>query len=157
MSIIIFLFHFSLQHSFSEGVGIGVSFHKRTGATLGPLISISLAVHNVPEGLAVALSLVPRGVSARAAILLAVASSLPQPVCAIPAFCLVEAFVVVLPTALGFAAGGMIGVALVELLPDARRDAHWSLVAAVSLVAGAAQIGMHMALRDQAQILGIGL
>lgn len=48
-------------HSVSEGVGVGVSYGE--GDTLGLFITTAIAIHNVPEALAIRLVLVPRGVS----------------------------------------------------------------------------------------------
>jgi zinc transporter, ZIP family len=94
-------------HSFTEGIGVGVSFGD--GTALGALIATAIAVHNIPEGLAISLVLVPRGVSVRRAAAWSVFSSLPQPLMAVPAFLLVEWLEPVLPVGLGFAGGGWRG------------------------------------------------
>ena len=60
-------------HSFAEGVGVGVAFGVQE--SLGILIGLAIAVHNIPEGLAISLVSSragprrvrpPRGVSSRA-------------------------------------------------------------------------------------------
>ncbi len=108
-------------HSASEGVGVGVSYGG--GERLGVLITIAIAVHNIPEGLAISLVLVPRGARVRSAAWWSVFSSLPQPLIAPFAFLFVEAFKPVLPAGLGFAAGAMIWMVVSELLPEAIEDA----------------------------------
>jgi ZIP family zinc transporter len=107
-------------HSFSEGVGVGVSYGG--GAELGIFITIAIAIHNIPEGLAISLVLVPRGASVLSAAGWSIFSSLPQPLVAPLAYVFVEQFRPFLPVGLGFAGGAMIWLVLAELLPDARRE-----------------------------------
>ena len=118
-------------HSFAEGVGVGVAFGG--GEVFGALITASIAFHNIPEGLAISLVLVPRGVSAWRAVLWSVFSSLPQPLMAVPAFLFVEAFRPILPAGLGFAAGAMIWMCVAELLPEAYEDSGSNNAVAIAV------------------------
>jgi len=121
-------------HSFSEGIGIGVSFGGNGGHRLGPLISTTLCIHNIPEGVAVALVLVPKGVDLTSASLWCMLTSLPQVIMAVPAFLFVEYAVALLPLGLGFAAGAMLWMASTDLVEEAREDLNNDRVAALVMV-----------------------
>lgn len=125
-------------HSFAEGVGVGVAFGG--GEAFGVFITLAIAVHNIPEGLAISLVLVPKGVSVLRAAWWSVFSSLPQPLMAVPAFLFVEAFRPALPFGLGFAAGAMIWLAVAEILSEALEDAPASSVATALTVSVAAMV-----------------
>ena len=124
-------------HSFAEGVAVGVSFGG--GMALATTITVALAIHNIPEGLAITAVLRPRGVSLWRCFGWSVFSSLPQPIMAIPSFLLVSHFANVLPYGLGFAAGAMVYMVLVELLPEAYEEAQG---AEVALLVGLTSVAM---------------
>jgi zinc transporter ZupT len=126
------------MHSFTEGVGVGVSFGG--GEALGTYITTAIAVHNIPEGLAISLVMVPRGTSVWKAAGWSVFSSLPQPLMAVPAFLFVEVFRTFLPVGLGFAAGAMIWMIFSELVPEALDDATPNTVAITVVIAISAMI-----------------
>jgi zinc transporter, ZIP family len=126
-------------HSAAEGIGVGVAY----GGTdeLGAFITLAIALHNVPEGLAISLVLVPRGVSVARAASWSIFSSLPQPVLAVPAFLFVLGFAPWLPVGLGVAAGAMLWMVFSELLPDATEGAEHATVGLVVTLAFLAMLG----------------
>jgi zinc transporter ZupT len=98
-------------HSFAEGVAVGVSFGG--GVTLAAISAV----------------LRPRGATVAACAGWSIFSSLPQPLMAVPAFLFVDAFRAALPYGIGFAAGAMVFMVFVELLPEAFGQARRSVVA----------------------------
>ena len=114
-------------HSAAEAIGLASAFAG--SRAFGWTIGLALAIHKMPEGFAVSLALVPRGVSVRAAAGFAALAALPLPLLAVPAFLFVDSFRGILPVALGFAAGAMIFVVVSEMLPEALRQARPNSVA----------------------------
>ena len=103
-------------HSFTEGVAVGVAFGG--GKKLATLITIAIAVHNIPEGVAISTVMRARGASVLKCAGWSIFSSLPQPLMAVPAFVFVELFEPFLPCGLGFAAGAMVFMVFLELMPE---------------------------------------
>ena len=129
-------------HSFAEGVGVGVSFAGSEG--LGPYITTAIAFHNIPEGLAIALVLVPSGSAVWKAALWAIFTSLPQPFMAAPAYVFVETFRPFLPVGLGLAAGAMIWMVFSELFPDSLETVDSGSAATAVALAFSAMMAFQM-------------
>lgn len=125
-------------HSFAEGVGVGVSFGD--GGVLGGVIALSIAVHNIPEGLAISLVLIPKGAGVKEAAGWSIFSSLPQPLVAVPAFWFVLSFRQFLPAGLGLAAGAMGWMVVWELVPEAKKEIGWAPLAALSAISCAGMV-----------------
>ena len=125
-------------HSLAEGIGVGVSYGG--GEALGVFITTAIAIHNIPEGLAISLVLVPRGTPVWQAALWSIFSSLPQPLMAVPAFLFVEQFAPFLPFGLGFAAGAMCWMVAFELIPEARENASPTRITVVATLAALAML-----------------
>jgi zinc transporter ZupT len=123
-------------HSLAEGVAIGASFGG--GMALATFITVAIAVHNIPEGVAISAVLRSNGVGVGRCAGWSVFSSLPQPIMAVPAFLFVEAFTPALPYGIGFAAGAMVFMVLLEILPEAYGKGsarEVGALAAVSMIA----------------------
>jgi len=107
-------------HSAAEGIGLGTSF----GGTFkfGLMMTIAIAIHNIPEGLAISAGLVAKGVSWWKAALWSIFTSLPQPLFAVPAYLFITYFKQYLPVGLGFAAGAMLWVVFADVVPESQEN-----------------------------------
>ena len=134
MSALVFLVLF--VHSLPEGFAVGTAFASdRAGLSL--FVILAIAIQNVPEGTSVAIPMAAEGFSRTRQFWVAVGTSAPQPVGALIAFVLVEQIEALLPFSFAFAAGAMLTLIAVELLPSAYADGR-RLGASAGLLAGAA-------------------
>jgi zinc transporter, ZIP family len=126
-----------LVHSLPEGFAIGTAYASDT-AGLSLFVIVAIAVQNVPEGTSVAIPMAMAGYSRSRQFWAAVLTSSPQPFGAVIAFLLVERIEPLLPFSFGFAAGAMLALVVIELLPTAWRGSP----IATAIGAGVGAAGM---------------
>lgn len=108
-------------HSIPEGVAVGVGYASGEvySTDLGSYIALAIAIHNIPEGLAVAIPMRAAGASIGKCFFAAFLTSLPQPIAAVPAVLASWFFQPIMPLLMGFAAGAMMFLIIMEMIPDA--------------------------------------
>jgi len=91
---------------------------------VGLPLTTAIALQDIPEGLAVALALRSAGFAPRFAVLVAIATGLLEPVGALLGVGLSSGLTLAYPTGLGLAAGAMIFVVSHEVIPETHRNGH---------------------------------
>jgi ZIP family zinc transporter len=132
-------------HSFPEGLAIGAAYASTT-AGLGLYVIVAIALQNIPEGTSVAIPMDAAGFGRSQQFWAAVATSAPQPVAAVLAYLLVEQIEALLPVSFAFAAGAMLSLVAVELLPQALSGGRWKAGLGGALVAAALMLAFSSAL-----------
>jgi zinc transporter, ZIP family len=136
-SLLVFLVLF--VHSLPEGFAIGTAWASaRQG--LGLFVFLAIALQNVPEGTSVAIPMKAAGFGARQQFWAAVGTSVPQPFGAVVAFLLVDQITGLLPFSFAFAAGAMLALVIVELVPQAVLSRRYAAAAAGALMGAAVML-----------------
>jgi zinc transporter, ZIP family len=143
ISALVFLVLF--VHSLPEGLAVGTAFASdRAGLSL--FVILAIGIQNIPEGTSVAIPMQEAGFGRARQFWAAVATSAPQPIGALVAFAAVEEVSGLLPFSFAFAAGAMLALIVVELLPKAYAEAR-PLAPSIGAAAGAAiMLGLSFAL-----------
>lgn len=102
---------------------------------VGLPLTTAIALQDIPEGLAVALALRSAGFAPRFAVLVAIATGLLEPVGALLGVGLSSGLALAYPLGLGLAAGAMIFVVSHEVIPETHRNGHQT-PATLGLMAG---------------------
>lgn len=91
---------------------------------IGLPLTIAIAIQDIPEGFAVALALRSVGLSTTKAFLIGAATGLLEPLGAMLGFAMSSSMVLAYPLSMGLAAGAMIFVVCHEVIPETHRNGH---------------------------------
>lgn len=113
----------------------GLAIGVAAGEAGGNAVATGISLQNVPEGLIVAIALVAAGYSRVLAFAVAAGSGLVEPAAALVGTLMVSQSAALLPWGLGAAAGAMLFVVSHEIIPESHRRGNETL-ATGGLVAG---------------------
>ncbi len=105
-------------HKLPEGIAAGVSMSNTVMGDASWMVSVGLAVQNVPEGMVIIAPLLLAGVSSLRTILISLAIGLLEVIGVWMGFGLGSASETFLPVMLGFAGGAMLYVTSDEIIPE---------------------------------------
>ena len=117
-------------HNIPEGMAVGVvlagaltnNFDVSMAGAL--VLSIGIALQNLPEGAIISMPLVSEGYSKKKAFMHGMLSGIVEPIAAIITILLAGFITPILPYLLAFAAGAMIYVVVEELIPESQAGEH---------------------------------
>ena len=121
--VVLFVLAITL-HNMPEGLAVGVGFGSGDLETAIPLM-LAIGIQNIPEGFAVSVAAVNAGLDRRAyAVFAGIRSGVVEiPLAVLGAFA-VQQVSVLLPYAMGFAAGAMLFVISDEIVPETHMGGH---------------------------------
>jgi len=120
-------------HASAEGVAMGAIM--AVDLPVGVFLAVALALHNMPEATVLAAVFRARDVSWRHSATLTVVANVGQVFLAVSTFAVLGAVPAALPWALGFAAGALIYLVMVDLLPESYQEAGPTSIALVTILA----------------------
>jgi len=108
-----------MLHNFPEGLIMGFGFVN--GESLGLKMSVIIAIHDIPEGLAVAAPLMLSGTKSRRILFYAFLTALPTAIGAWIGIYIGSISINILGCALAFASGVMLYVIYGEMIPESKK------------------------------------
>ncbi len=103
--------------------------------SVGIPLSMAIAIQDIPEGLAVAMSLRSAGIKPKLALLIAIASGLLEPIGSLLGVSIASGMAWAYPVGLGLSAGAMLFVVSHEVIPETHRNGHQT-TATIGLMIG---------------------
>jgi ZIP family zinc transporter len=140
----VLVFGVLLVHSLPEGLAIGTAYASDL-AGLSLFVILAIGLQNVPEGTSVAIPMAEAGFSRASQFWAAVLTSAPQPVGAVLAFLVVAHVRGLLPASFAFAAGAMLALVVLELVPEAFGRRNVARATAGTLAGAAVMIALAVA------------
>lgn len=104
--------------------GLAVGVAYAGGNAQGTAVTLGIGAQNLPEGLIVAWAMLALGYSRTRSALVALATGLMEPLGALLGVAMIGASAALLPWGLAFAAGAMIFVVSHEIIPESHRLGH---------------------------------